>query len=272
MRTFHFNRLKISEFSSPSDLLDFVNSNINKKDWSVPERIIDDNYFYGCKSMESAINQLQFGDPLYTKSFIDGLNEIKNEEIFNSDVFMDIEGFAYDMGAVVNNEPECCLNTGFPETKKSIDIIVSISFAGHVDTSAIKNRGIAIANLINTLLTKGYIVNLKFVRFHNGRMIHLYNIDTKTQSISTLAFFCTPQFFRALNFLIDEIVWDRVGVGGKCTSFADMEFLNSLDDKNTFFIEGGYDDDRMNNLYSIEKANSYISKLFNDFIKKFEEK
>lgn len=232
----------------------------------------------GGVSFKECMEHLVKGNDKYTQMYLDGLKHDNHDsDEYYTGYQMDIEGVAYDMGAVVNGDPECCLNMGFPEIKRHLTICVSVDFVWTTPASNIRNRGLAIVNLVNTLITQGYILDLEVVYSHDRRnlvgnrdMRMFFKVNTDTQCISEFAFYMAPEFMRILCFLITEIHDFAKGgsadIGGLAGGAIGTKFLADLESRGTLYLGGEYDDPKMAKLNTIEEANKYITEKFNKYI------
>ena len=229
----------------------------------------------GC-TIAQVMERLKYGNPEYTQAFLDGIEDEGLYAEDNTGIGMDVEGVAYDMGAVVEDVPECCLTHGYPEPHRMLKMCVDITFDCSIDTGTIRRRGVAIVNLINTLIQMGYILDVDIMYIHDshnlvgGRnMYEFFKLNTQTQCISEVAFYMTPEFMRVLCFAITEIHEGRLGgdieIGGDARGEIEKDFLKAMQEEGTFFIGGSYNDRDMRNLNTQDEANALIVKRFNEF-------
>ena len=237
--------------------------------------------WYGA-SYDGAMTRLLYGNKEYTERFIDGLKELNQDIDVNINIFRDIEGFAYDMGAVVDGEPECCLNIGSPKEKPTIKIRVGYSFAGSVDSDVLRNRGVAITNLIYTLMVKGYIIDLAIAevfvpcyRFDSpdsskrlDKSAIYINIPTENLCIGTVAMYNSVEFFRVLMILTHSMLCDKPQRPGDGKGTMEESDIKQAFGDDCFFIPAGFYDGKMMKLNTVEKANEYITQLFNEYCNK----
>lgn len=227
-------------------------------------------------SFGDAITRFQHGNTSYTQAFLEGL---KAEEMFaeeNTSFGMDVEGIAYDMGAVLDGNPECCLSQGYPELKRMLKVCVDITFSARIEPDVIRYRGIAIANLINTLAQLGYILDVDVLYIHDKynlvgarNLYEFFRINTQTQCTAEFAFYMTPEFMRILCFAIAEIHNARKGgrrdIGGDAYGHIAGDFLKEMEEESVFFIGGSYNDVAMGAVNTQAEANALIVKRFNEF-------
>jgi hypothetical protein len=265
------DNIPVYEFNSNLDVLRFIESKMHSGEVyaGIAQANEDPDWCGGeCKCFEDALKCLRYGNPNYTKQFIEGLNEISYTGDDDRTTFMDVEGFCYDMGAVVSGEPECCLNMVMPEANRHVTIYVGHTYPGYVDADHIRNRGIAIANLLTTLLTKNYFVDLKFLANRNYsdiEMLHLYNVSCKSLCAAELAFYCTPEFFRMITLSLDGMVSGDPKKCGQCTSYTRRATKELMLRDNAFFIPSSYDDSDAESLDTPQKADAYVKKLWNRY-------
>ena len=275
------NYALITHFDNNVDLYNYIQSRIKEKGESYWSHIKDctGGRWYGGVNYEQAMNNLLFGNKDTTAKFLDELSETKQEVDTPTSVFIDSEGFAYDMGAVVSGEPECCLNSGAPESKKTINIGIDYSYCCGNSADVLRCRGIAIVNLINTLLAKGYIVNIKMVEVYKPRnefgssknllySVSDITIPTENLCIGTVGFYCSVEFFRVIMILTQSMLTEQpnhAGLGRGSSNSSD--FLKFFGD-DLFFIPGGYVDSKAEKLDTQEKADKFVANLFNEYCKK----
>lgn len=268
---------KCVHFDNLVEQKEYIKDAIKTRKWKVVSEIERDQPtrtdFYGETNLEDTLLSMDYGLKSYTEYFLDNIDDISSESDGAYGMFMDYEGFAYDMGAVVSGEPECCVNMNQLAPTPIINIIVDISFVWNVSATKIMNRGIAITNLVNTLLAKKYIVNLEFVDFNiqNDIRTRIYTkIDTTTISIATIAMLCSPQFFRQISWITTDELREKDSESGRGNSILDSRVINELK-KDALFIGGSYNDNGACNqrgVYdSVKKANEYITELFNEYCK-----
>ena len=153
---------KCIHFDNLVEQKEYIKDAIKTRKWKVVSEIEREQPkntdFYGETNLEDTLLSMDYGLKSYTEYFLDNIDDISSESDGADGMFMDYEGFAYDMGAVVSGEPECCVNMNQLAPTPVINIVVDISFVCRVTAKEIMNRGIAITNLVNTLLTKKYIV------------------------------------------------------------------------------------------------------------------
>ena len=231
----------------------------------------------GGVTYNQAMNNLIFGNKDTTNTFLEGLDDVRKEKDVHSDVFLDTEGFAYDMGAVVEGEPECCLNSIGEAPKKTINIGITYDFCCGNASKILAWRGIAITNLVYTLLNKGYIVNLKLIECYKpdidafekySRSYFSLDIPTENLCIGTIAFYCSVEFFRVIMILVQSMICDQPNMAGNGKGTEYIEDIYEIYGKDMFVIPDGYIDYAMRDLDSQEEANKMIESLFNEYCKR----
>ena len=268
-------KLITKTFDNLYEYREFAEKCAKEENYSIVSRVKREagrNDFYGNLKFEDTIEAMKYGIKDYTSYFLENIADTTSEEDGWQGIFMDIEGFAYDMGAVVSGEPECCINWNDVAPTKVINIIVDISFNCGTSATEIKNRGVAIANLINTLLTKKYIVNLEFLEYNTQSDIDtevLVKVDTSNLSIATIAMMCSTEYFRQVGFVTLDDIRHKESESGRGQGEMNNTKLNEWKDKG-FFIGGSYNDSRRtyNGCYrSIKSANETIEAMFNEYCK-----
>ena len=272
----------ITNFDSNIDLYNYIQSRVKEKGESYWEHIkdCDGGSWYGGVDYNQAMNNLVFGNKEVTEKFLDGLNDSKKEVDTPTSVFMDIEGFAYDMGAVVSGEPECCLNSGAPEGKKTINICIDYSYHCGNGADVLRYRGVAIVNLVNTLMAKGYIVNLRMVEVYKPRnrfskdgvdcfqSVSCVNISTENLCIGTVGFYCSVEFFRVIMILTHSMLTEQNKLAGIGKGTYNRDDFYEYFGDDCFLIPGGYVCAEAESLTSQEKADEFITRIFNVYCEK----
>lgn len=206
---------------------------------------------------------MKYGFQDETDYFLDTIVKINRTTDINNGLFMNYEGFAYDMGKVVSGEPECCLNIGLPNSTPYIKIYVDISFSCIYKAEQIYNRGIAITNLINTLLLNGVIVDLYFMEYNHQYdldIMYTLKVDTTTLSISCI--------FRKMGFILIDLIRNKQSEDGRGNSTVLPFMLENFKKNKIFFIGGSYTNEKFcKNLQNINVANNYLINMFNKFCK-----
>ena len=265
------------------DLYNYIQKRVQEKGEKYWGHIADSKSggdWYGGVTYEQAMNNLLFGNKDTTRMFLDGLADSRKEaDVFN-EIFLDTEGFAYDIGSFVEGNPECCLNSIGEAPKKTITIGVPYDYHCGNKSKVIAWRGMAITNLVYTLINKGYIVNLKFIECYRpiwspefgGVEYHrsYFSVDVPTENIciGTIAFYCSVEFFRIIMILAQSMFCeqpDRAGNGKGTREMADLYLMYG---KDMFIVPDGYLDRRMEELSSLEEANKIVSELFNEYCAK----
>lgn len=265
-----------SFFENNIDLYNYIRKREKEGTWEGIARNTEAQDWAGGVTYEEAMNNLLYGNKDTTAKFIDGLKDINQEEGVYSNIFLDTEGFAYEIGSVVAGNPECCLNWGALETKKSITISMDYTAPGYVNEKCLRYRNIALVNLLYTLKMKGYIINLKMCEVDNlsytGTVLnkpvdkHMIsvNVPLETFSVGTIAFYCSTEYFRIIMLLVETMCVNRNGMLGRAQgSTNEKDYL--IEDKNTWLIPSAYMDKRVQELKSQQEADEYVKKLFDEY-------
>lgn len=259
--------IKCVDFDGFIDQLSYIKDFIKNDIFNTATEVNECDDFYGEHTLSQTIEGMNYGFQNVTDYFLDIIEDVKSSTDISNGMFMDCEGFAYDMGAVVNGEPECCINYGLPKPTPCIKILVDIVFPCTYQSYQILNRGIAITTLIETLLVNGYIVDLYSFEFNNQydiRIMYTNKIDTRTLSISNIAFMSSPEYFRKIGFItVDKIRNRPSGLGRGNSRILDF-MINKIKKDKIFFIGGGYSDNELyNHLDSPQNALKYMLEKFN---------
>lgn len=262
-------KIKCVDFNGFIDQYEYIKSFIKNNTFNTASDVDKKDDFYGKNDLQKTINGMSYGFREATNYFLDSISEIKNTNGLSDGMFMDIEGFAYDMGAVVNGEPECCINIGLPTPTPCITIMIDLPFSCMFTSKQIYNRGVAITNLINTLLLNGYIVDLYGMEYNTQSdmdTMYTIKIDTKTLSISNIAFLSSPEYFRKIGFITIDKIRNRESERGRGRSKTLDFMVKKIKKDKIFFIGGDFNDNEIGkNLNSIKDADNYILKIFNKY-------
>lgn len=270
--------IRCIEFEDLQEEKKYIEEPIKNNKWEIIDEIRDNSRrdFFGGSTLEETLQALDYGLKSYTDYFLENINEYTKTTNEDNGLYMDIEGFAYDMGSVVEGVPECCITAGMPTPVPIIKIMVDITFAGCVEAKIIMNRGVAITNLINTLLAKKNIVELSFVDFNTQCDMNTLiktNVDTTTLPISTIAMLCSPQFFRQVSWIATDELRQKESTLGRGRSEMLKCIAKKIEEENILFIGGSYTDPLgvdYGRYDSIAEANKYITELYNNFCVKQE--
>lgn len=258
--------VKAVQFDGFIDQLKYIDNFVKENKFKTPSQVNKCDNFYGLHSLSDSLDGMNYGFPETTDYFKNILTQIKSCTKSFDGIFMDYEGFAYDMGAVVSGEPECCVNMGLPVPTPCVKIFVDIAWSSYISATSIFNRGIAITNLVNTLLINGCVVDLYAIRYniqHDMDIFFTTKIDTKTLSIANIAFMCSPCYFRKIGWITTDCIRDKESEIGRGMSRMTDFLLKKIKDDKIFFIGGDYtNEDICEHLNSIEQANEYILKIF----------
>lgn len=227
-----------------------------------------ERHFYGISKFDGVLDRLKYGDTETTKTYLDKLKSAQEDGEEINNIHMDIEGFAYDMGAVVSGEPECCVNSGHPTVKPHLNIYIDTGYSGGVSPSVIANRGVAIYQLVSNLLSKGYLLDIWVVHYidcSNGdSFCQRVKLSTEYLTVSQLAFAGRCEFFRVVTWLLTAIQKKDYRYTGSGKSEPSRSVVEELK-KDGLFIPSGYTDGRFNGC-SKEQALEYIVEIYNEFV------
>ena len=259
-------------FGNIIELLEYIEQNEKRRDWGVIDNNRSARNWTGGYSYRQAKEQIITGETKYTQKFIEGLKTVQNEDTDNTQFGFDVEGDSYDMGAVVEGIPECCIQQTFPQDKKYIRVIAALGFRDGTPEQAIVNRGVAITHLISTLLTQGYIVDFSVCMYCSQKFSKQYggfvlDLPRNMISISSIAFVCSIQFFRIISLLTCDMIND-VNWAGHCQAYKPDEFLDWAR-KDTLYIDDDYDYDFEKDVRDYcktpELAMAYVKEKYNNF-------
>lgn len=261
---------KVQEFGSFNEVAEYIEKTPNLEKYGMAKEYLYRG-FNGVSDIKECYDRLRYGDQKQTTSFIKELKDVDEYTDSNDGVFMDIEGFGYDMGAVVSGEPECCLNTGSPVPKKSMNIYIDIGYCGETSIDIINNRGYAIVKLLNSLLAKGIIVNLYVVHYittHDDYKDYaqIIKIPTDFLTLATVGYSCTCDFFRAVTWLLTAIQKKKFSYnGGDGCSKPRCEILERYNKRGDLYIPSGYTDERLNSCNKT-KAEQIIFDIYDKYV------
>ena len=271
-----------SKFADNLDIHNYISSKIKEKRAGYYEHIDDEKIgtsWTNFVDFKGSMNELIYGCKEKNLYYLDNLKDLKCEDNNLDSVFFDIEGFAFEIGSVVEGVPEDCLNFNSFGIKPKINIISSYSFPWNTDEEKIKMRGVAIMNLINTLLSRGYIVNFKIVEIYHhdcsfkvkgqnlNKSIFELDIPLDVLSMSKFCFYNSVEFFRVIMILLHSILIDRPQEAGEGVGVKSYEEIFELYGKETFYIPNGYIDENFGKMETQKEFDNYIMNLFNNFCK-----
>lgn len=264
-------QIKCMEFDNIIDLYENIMPFIKANTFGVVDEINENVGWNGEYSLNQTVEAMKFGFQKNTDYFLDNIKEIRSQETTGKGTYLDYEGFAYDMGNVVEGVPECCLNADLPATKPCIKIVVDIGFPSLYSAKQLNNRGIAIANLINTLIINGFIIDLCFMRYnhqHDMDIMFTVQVNTEVLPISVVAFLSSSDFFRKIGFITTDFIRERPNEIGRGMTIIQEFMLNKFKREDIFFIGGGYSNPELcYHLENIKEANNYLLSLFNTYCK-----
>lgn len=274
MKEYKEDEYEVQVFDSMSEVADYILSTKDIEDYELTKSSTLSRAFYGKpKTFKNLIDWLKYGQQTQTEAFIDNLKDAGTCIDVNDGIFRDIEGFAYDMGSVVKGEPECCLNTGAPIPRPSLSIFIDTGYCGSVEAETINYRGFAIVKLINTLIAKGYILDIHFVHYirtdggcPKRYCAHLFKVNTDFLALSTVGFASTCTFFRCITWLLTAIQNNKKSYDGDGTSRPSSAVIEKLKKKG-LYIPSGYTDSFFDDC-SKEGAEERIVEIFNKWAEK----
>ena len=228
-------------------------------------RLREEASWYGTSTFKDISDRLKYGDSKITSMYMDKLKQLSNE-------CEDYTGISIDMGAVVSGEPECCLNSGFPETKPHLNIFVDIGYCGGVPANIIANRGVAILNLISSLVSQGYLLDIWIVHYIDSSGSRYFSqrvkLSTEFMTIAQLAFAGKSEYFRVVTWLLTAIQRKEYSYTGSGYSKPSGEVITKLK-KEGLYIPSGYTDGRFNSC-NLNTAMELVQEIFNDYVKEKE--
>lgn len=265
MKKYNEQGYDVIEFDSMYECKQFIENTEDIKNYRLIDAMRREPRFYGEKDFSKVLERLKYGDDLSLKYYLDNIKSKEDDTDSYNSIRMDIEGFAYDMGAVVSGEPECCLNQNAPSTSPYKKIYIDIGYNVSVPAKVIHNRGIAIYELISSLLAKGYILDIYIIHYitcNSGEICaQKTKLNTDLLSIAHLAFAGTCEFFRVVSWLLTAIQIGEKSYCGEGMSKPSDRVLKSFP-KDVFYIPAGYTDDRFNTC-DIKDAENILIELFN---------
>lgn len=260
----------VQNFESIQDIIQHIENTKDVEKYVMYREVKENPKFYGTDDFRKTIQNLRYGKDEITVHYLDTIKQLKNDNgNENTGFFMDIQGCAYDMGAVVAGEPECCINQGFPETKPHLAINIDTGYCGSTKQDSIDNRGVAIYQLITNLLARGYILDINFVHYiecHScgyKKVCQKFKISTENIDVSKLAIMGSCEFFRAITWLLTAIQIKQPAYSGDGTSMPCSEAIEQMK-KDGLFIPSGYTDERFN-YCSLEEAIKYVTDIYNEY-------
>lgn len=267
-RTFKQEGYLVEEFDSLAQMKSWLDASPLDKMFS--RRSIDSSFTGGAKTWEEEKEKIMFGDSVSTEALGRQLASTLSSPLDSPvGIAMGVEGCAYDMGAVISGEPECCLRMDDLTPVESIDIYVDIGYSGDVDADTINRRTIAIMKLINQLVLQKVIVNFHLAHYTTVRGEYklgtILTIKGTEGLIPQVAYLCSPSFFRIVSWNLNEI---RCGVnGGSACSQPNKDLIKSIKKEGGFYIPGGYVDCFWSGVSDQESADKYLMESYERFLK-----
>ena len=265
---------RIQEFESMSEIAEHIinTPEITKYSLAQNDFLESEGHFLGITNFEDIISRLKYGDDKVTVKYLDKLENLQSySDTSNTCYKMDIEGVAYDMGAVVAGEPECCINLGAPDTKPYLKIYIDTGYYAGTSPSVITNRGIAIFQLISNLIAKGYILDIyiiHYIRVDVGSYPYyaqLVKLSTEYLVTSQLAFGGTCEFFRVVTWLLTAIQISRPSYYGEGKSQPIKEVIEDFK-KDGLYIPSGYTNSEFNSC-DLDKAIDLVTNIYENYVK-----
>lgn len=263
--------IKCIDFDGLNDQLKYILPNIKNNTFDIVNEIKNEVGWNGSYTLDETINGMKYGFDKQTEYFLDLIDQLRVQEGEGEGIFLDTEGYIYDMGSVVSGVPECCLNYHMSEPKPLIKIYIDVSFHCGFTPEQLNNRGCAIANLINTLLLNGVIVELYYFMYNiqnDMDCLVTLRVDTSVLPISIIAFLASTDYFRKIMFITLDCVRKKESEDGRGYSMACDFMVNKFKKEGIFVISGGYMDRGLNsNLDNVKNASDYLMKNFELFCK-----
>lgn len=266
-------KIKCFEFDGLVEQLETIMPQIKNNVYGIVDELKENSEggWNGKYTLEQTLNGMKYGFKAETDYFLDCIEEIRTQDALSEGMYMDVEGYAYDIGSVVQGVPECCINTGLPTPTPSVTIMVDISFSCVFGSNQLNNRGIAITNLVNTLLLNGYIVDLYFMMYNTQSdmdIMYTIKVDTKSMPISSIAFMSSTDYFRKIGFITMDYIRGKQSGWGRGQSTMHDFMLNKFKKNDIFFIGGGYSNNELSShLGSPQEADKYLLLMFEKFCK-----
>lgn len=267
-RTFEQEGYLVEEFDSLAQMKSWLDASPLDKTFS--QRDIDRSFTKGAQTWEQEKDKIIFGDAVSTEALGKQLASTASSPLDSPmGIAMGVEGCAYDMGAVISGEPECCLRMDDLTPVESIDIYVDIGYCGCVNANIINRRTIAIMKLINQLILQKVIVNFHLAHYTTVRGEYklgtILTIKGTEGLIPQVAYLCSPSFFRIVSWNLNEI---RCGInGGYACSQPDGRLIKSIKKEGGFYIPGGYVDHFWEDVSDQESADNHLMERYERFLK-----
>lgn len=262
--------IKCVNFDSILDQYEFLKYFVQSDNFGTVREVNKQDNFYGKRKFKDSLNGMMYGFQDDTQYFLDSIASVTKDTESDDGIGMDVEGYAYDMFSVINNIPECCLTMSSPSTKPYVKIMVDICFSCWYTAEEIRNRGIAITNLINTLLINGCIVDLCFMELNiqsDLNVMYTVKVDTELLPISNIAFICSPEYFRKIGFCTIDAIRERKSEDGRGRSKVFDFMLKKFKKDKLFFIGGSFTNPDLTRekLETVNSANKYILEIFKKY-------
>lgn len=273
-------RIVVDRFKNTAEyinyLVDEYVKNISQYDlYNDPEHI----KFAG-GDLNMALESALTGNAVEIQKYKDKLTEVLNKNSLDVSMRMDVEGVAYDMGAVLSGEPECCIQQEFVVPKRELNILYTFACPWYFTVDQLYNMGVAALTLQSKLKELNYVVNLKHVEFYNSsvsskeQMCLSIDINNEFNPTSLMAATSHPTFFRTLGFMHKRIYIPQDSGGNGNASWPNSDFggvvpfteILDLDPYKTFQIPSAYDNSAWREESKTpESAVKFLAKLFNEW-------
>lgn len=261
----------VLNFENLVEIVDYIRNYPDLKKYDFVHRINsgESAEFLGTNNLDKTLERLKYGNDEVTTIYLANIKDLKSENGDDSQgYYMDIQGVAYDMGAVVAGEPECCINQGAPNPRPYLKILIDTGYNGRVKQGTIDNRGIAIYHLINSLIAKNYILDVEFIHYIDMMGMpyaQRFKISLENLVLSQIAFFGTCEFFRAVTWLLTALQSKRKRYDGRMGKSMPSDGAIRQFKKEGLFIPSGYTDERFNDC-TLEQAKKYVTEIYNNFV------
>lgn len=259
--------MKILTFNNNTEVLQYFEKNKKKieKTMTYQKKA---NEFTNFRGNKDCLHDLKYGNHNYNKNFIDALVDYETDN--QTEYIPAPVGMFYDMGAVIEGNPEPAYNEQKTDNKKELKIYIDLSINGGTKNNYLLNKGLAIFNLIYTLQQKNYILDVNFIvptvnkDGKSKKFVIVYKIPINELNLSTIAFYTSPEFFRRITFIIAEV--------NEIYPYETEGYYPEQLIKDGFYIptcytKNGFNNSINNNYRTKEQAENFINNLFNNYMK-----
>lgn len=202
-------------------------------------------------------------------------------------VVRDVEGDYFDVGDVLQGEPECWRREEMGEVKPVVPVWVNFGMHCGITKEVICNRGAAVVALVDELQNQGYIVDLHIVHstdFGNGIKFHMnIKVGTNPVDIDEIAYLLVDvSNLRRIAFTVLERLiyddeykavltknkampsdWAKSVLGRPCEYILDDLFASGL--SGFYFCSSNHDDFDSRYYGTLEKAKDHVLDMVKDF-------